>query len=94
MIPPADRPDVRLHLRIPDTLEAFELSDWVADDRSDHAIPFLVPARLLGSLPWSHGTRILSAEPLWPGPLCRPGFVPNILGGQVPMCYKTCLPFA
>jgi hypothetical protein len=39
---PADRPDVRLDLRIPDALEALELSDWVPGYRRDHAIPSMV----------------------------------------------------
>jgi hypothetical protein len=39
---PADRPDICLDLRIPDALEAFELSDGMPGDRGDHAIPSLV----------------------------------------------------
>jgi hypothetical protein len=33
---PADRPDVRLDLRVPDALEAFQLSDRVPGHRGDH----------------------------------------------------------
>jgi hypothetical protein len=48
---PADRPDERLYLRIPDALEALQLSDRVTDHRGDHAVPspFLAGFRLVRS---------------------------------------------
>ncbi len=69
---PADRPDVRLDLRISDAPEAFQLSDRVPDYRSDHVIAFLVR-----EIPWSHRPPDPSRKGLLAQPLGRPGFVPT-----------------